>query len=226
MSTSAVPANPAVQNVMQKLARNRMKPYYVERKEDVLPLLSELIPAGSTVGTGGSISMNECGVMDYLRSGPFRFLDRYRPGLTKEEGIELRRQSLLADVFLAGCNAITADGALVNADGMSNRVAAIAFGPKSVILIAGINKLVADEKEALLRIRTVAAPRNAKENVKADTPCSHTGRCAASDGAISECGFAAGCFGTSRICCNYLVSAYQRVPDRIKVILVGEPLGY
>lgn len=209
-----------MENVLAQLKKNRFAPYYLETKEQVVPLLRELLPAGGSVGAGGSMTLREAGVMALLRSGAYRFYDRERPGITPDEIRQVYLDSLGADAYLCSANAVTENGELVNVDGNSNRIAAICYGPKSVIIVAGINKIVATAEEGLRRIKTTAAPQNANR-LSCRTYCREAGVCMGLEGGIT-----AGCGSTERICCNYLVSGPQRVPGRIKVILVGEELGY
>lgn len=207
--------------VIEKLERNNMKGYYVPTKEEAAAKVAELLHEGDTVAVGGSMSLEEAGVMKLLRSGKYRFLDRYAPGLTREEMEEIYRQSFFADAYLCSSNAVTMNGELYNVDGNSNRVAAICYGPRSVILVVGCNKIVRDIPAAVTRVKRRAAPANTVR-LRCDTPCAKTGSCAG----IQREGMTDGCAVEGRICCNYVVSARQRVPGRIKVILVGEELGY
>lgn len=205
---------------VEALRRNRMAAYYVPTAAEVVPLVRSLLKAGDSIGVGGSVTLDQTGVSELIRDPQYRFIDRYEAGLSKEEVNDRLRQSLLADVFLTSANAITLNGELYNVDGRSNRVAAIAFGPRSVIVVAGINKLVTDLDEAAKRVKLTAAPANV-ERLHCDTGCAKTGVCNGYKGNMT-----AGCAMEGRICCNYLISAMQREKDRIKVILVGEPLGY
>ena len=213
-----IPAN--VETAMAALVRNNMAAYYVETAKDVPAMVASLLNKGDTVAVGGSVTLDETGVMDLLRSGDYRFLDRYEEGLTREEITKVFQESFFADAYLCSSNAVTLRGELYNVDGNSNRIAAIAFGPKSVILVVGIQKLVPDLAAAQELVKKVAAPKNAKR-LSCDTYCAKTGICAGVDG-----GMTLGCATDARICCNYLVSAKQRHKDRIKVIFVGEPVGY
>ncbi|MCU0236962.1 MAG: lactate utilization protein [Acidobacteria bacterium] len=172
------------------------------------------IPAGSLVGLGGSETILESGLLDALRKMDIRLLDRYQPGLSRAEVDEMRRQGLLADIFLMSSNAVSADGRLVNIDGTGNRVAALVFGPKRVVVIAGMNKVAADLESAIARARNTAAAANSLR-VGADTPCSHTGFCQDPH-----------CHPPQRICCQLVVTESGMVPGRIRVVLVGESLGY
>lgn len=205
---------------MEALRKNRMAPYYVDTKEEVVPLVCSLIAEGATVAVGGSQTLKQTGVLDHLRSGRYTFFDRYQPGLSQEQIFDVFRQSLTADTFLCSANAVTENGEIYNVDGNSNRIAAICFGPRSVIMVVGKNKIVRDLDEAVRRVKTTAAPPNAKRQGK-KTYCEATGCCLCSDGGMTD-----GCLSVDRMCCNYLVSARQRFQDRIKVIFVGEDLGF
>lgn len=212
--------NETVQKVIDALRKNRMLAEYVSCKEDAVTLVKTLIPAGSTVATGGSRSLDESGVTDLLRSGEYIFFDRNNPTLTPEEKAEMTAKGATADVYLCSSNAITEQGELYNVDGFSNRVAAIANGPKKVIMVVGVNKIVPDLDAAIRRVKTIAAPLNTKR-LNCDTYCLKTGVCMGLEGGMTD-----GCHSPGRICCSYLISAQQRVENRIHVILVGEPLGF
>ena len=212
--------NEALQTVIQKrmertaqaLRGNNMDAYCVATAAEVPALAASLMHEGETVAVGGSATLDECGVMELLRAGRYNFLDRYAPGLAPQEVEDIYRRAFFADTFLASANAVTEAGEIFNVDGNSNRIAAIAFGPKSVILVVGYNKLVRDLDEAETRLEAIAAPANAIRLHK-KTPCVQTGVCAH-------------CKSPDRICCTYMVMRQQRVPGRVKVILVGESLGF
>lgn len=210
----------SIQLVMENLRKNRIAVEYVDQKEDVLPLIRALIPEGSTVATGGSHTLTEVGVIDLLKSGAYIYLDRMAPELTPEQRQEVAIKGNTADFYLCSSNAVTEAGELYNVDGNCNRIAAIAFGPKSVIMVVGVNKIVPDMNAAIQRVKTIAAPLNTKR-LNCDTYCRTAGVCMGIDGKMTD-----GCHSPARICCNYLISAQQRVPDRIRVILVGESLGF
>ncbi len=199
-----------IEKTMRHLEHNQMQAFYVETKEEVIPKLKELLKEGETVAVGGSVTLDECGVLDFLREGRYNFLDRYAEGLSREETMEIFRQSFLADTYLGSANALTEKGEIYNVDGNGNRIAAYAFGPKSVIFVCGYNKIVKDLDSAVHRVKEIAAPANCVR-LKIDSACSKTGACMSCN---------------HEICCDYLVQAYQRQKDRIKVILVGEELGY
>ena len=201
-----------VEKTAENLRKNGFEVQILEHATDVVPVLREIIPDGAVVAHGGSMSLAECGVMELLRSGPYQYLDRDRAGITPEERLECMRQALLSDVYLASANALIESGMIYNVDGNGNRVAALAFGPKEVILVVGYNKIVEDLHEAHRRLRHLAAPANTKR-LNRNTPCAKTGICA-------------DCHSPERICCTYTVQRFSKTPGRIKVILVAEPLGY
>ena len=209
-----------IKKVLTNLEKNNMQGIYVDKISDVVPKIKELISPGETVGAGGSMSLFEAGVIDLLRSGDYNFLDRYAEGLSPDDIRDIFIKSFSADTYFLSANAITENGELYNVDGNSNRVAALVFGPKSVIVIAGINKIVKDVNEAITRVKTVTAPKNSAR-LNCDTYCSKTGKCIAAENTDFS-----GCPSDNRICCNYVVSSHQRIKNRIKVILVGEELGH
>ncbi len=210
-----------MQKTGEALTRNRMHVYYADSKSEALEQVKSLLHAGEIVASGGSMTLEECGVMDLLRSGAYQFLDRAACKL--EEMQTLYRKCFSADAYLCSANAVTANGELYNVDGNSNRVAAISYGPSRVIMVVGCNKLVPDLDAAIKRVKTCAAPANA-ERLSCPTYCKESGSCVSLN--QSAPGMTDGCHGDGRICCNYLVSAQQRNPNRMHVILVAEPLGY
>ena len=211
-----------INKTMEYLQKNNMAAYYVETKEEVVPLLKTLMKEGETVTHGGSVTLVECGVTDMLNSGDYHYVDRSK-AQSPEEVQEIYRKAYFADTYLASANAVTENGLLYNVDGNSNRVSAILFGPKQVIFICGVNKIVKDLDEAVTRLKTIAAPKNTKR-LNCDTYCAKEGECLATGCDASY--MCDGCKSPQRICCNYVISARQRQKDRIKVIIVGEKLGY
>lgn len=211
-----------LERTARSLEANNMKCFIAETKADVLPIVKELLSEGETVSCGGSMSLAETGVAELLRSGAYDFLDR--TGKSPEEAEEIYRRAFFADSYLTSANAITENGELYNVDGNSNRVAAICFGPKSVIVVAGRNKVVPTLEDAVTRVKRLAAPMNTAR-LGCETYCKSKGECMslASGGCA---GMTDGCKSDSRICCSFVVSAYQRIKDRIKVILVNEELGF
>lgn len=212
-------------HLYQKLERtadalcvNRMDAHWVKTKEEALELVRTMLPKGGVITSGGSATLKECGIMELLRCGDYQYLDRET--CAPEEIGEIYRKAFSADVYLCSSNAVLESGALYNVDGNSNRVAAMTFGPKSVIVVAGANKIVPTLEDAIARVKRIAAPVNAARLAQ-ETPCSRCGVCAGINGEM-----AAGCRSEQRICCTYVVNAWQRVPGRIKVILVAEDLGF
>ncbi len=183
-----------------------------ESVDEAAEIIRELINDGDTVSVGGSMTLFEAGIIDMIRDGDYRFLDRYENGLTKEEIREVFIKSFDADVYITSTNAVTERGELYNIDGSGNRVAAMIYGPRSVIVLAGYNKIVKNLDEAKMRLEEIAAPANAIR-LDMNTPCTATGRCM-------------NCSSEDRICADTVIMARQRIKDRIKVILVGEELGY
>lgn len=212
-----------IKKTVDNLRRNNMVPYVVEKGSDVLPLLKTLLPEGVTVGVGGSETLTKLGVISFLREGNYKFFDRYAKGLTRPEAVEVMRQSLLADVFLTSSNAVTEKGELYNVDGNGNRVAALCFGPKEVLVIVGANKIVKDIKAAEERVKKIAAPKNC-QRLALPSPCSKTGECVSLS--LENRELCDGCATESRICSSYVISGYQRNKDRIKVIICKESMGY
>lgn len=204
----------------ENLVKNNMDFYYAETKNDVRPIVESLIKKGDVITNGGSMTMAECGLADLLSSPNYTYLDR--TGKSREEVEEIYIKAFSADVYISSSNAITEDGVLYNVDGNSNRVAALAYGPKSVIIIAGYNKIVKNLEEAEIRVKREAAPPNCVR-LDCNTYCKEKGECVSLSKADRQ--MTDGCSG-DRICCNYLISAHQRHKGRIKVILVGEELGY
>ena len=214
-----------MERTMENLQKNNIEAFFVPDKKDVIPKLKELIVPGSTVTCGGSMSLYQCGVIDFLRNGPYCFWDRDKEGLSQEDRETIFRQAFSADAYLCSSNAVTENGELYNVDGNSNRTAAILYGPKSVIMVVGMNKIVRNLDEAVARVKTVSAPANALR-LKCGTYCSEKGFCVSLQDKNANVELCSGCQTDARICCNYVVSAHQRHKNRIKVILVGQELGY
>lgn len=211
-----------IKKLMENIKRNNMQPFYAENSAEAVNIVRGLLEKGDVISCGGSVTLQESKVMDLMCSGDYNFLDRSL-AKTPEETRDVYLRTFGADAYLTSCNAITEQGWIYNVDGNSNRIAAIAFGPKSVIVVAGVNKIVKDLKEAELRVKQTAAPQNTVRLSK-DTYCAKTGECVSLN---NECyQICDGCASDDRICCNYLISAFQRHKNRIKVIIVNENLGY
>ena len=212
-----------IEETKRNLEKNNMKVYTVESKDEVYPLIKSLIKKEDVIGFGGSMTLEETKVLDSLINDGYNVLDRRKSGLTPEEIREIYRKCFFADWFLMSSNAITKNGLLYNVDGNGNRVAALIYGPDRVIVVAGKNKIVENENEAVLRVKKIACPRNC-ERLDVKSYCLARGHCMSLD--TGGKGLFDGCNSDTRICCNYVVSSKQKVKDRIVVILVNEELGY
>ncbi|MBR7133475.1 MAG: lactate utilization protein [Clostridia bacterium] len=213
-----------VERLIEALSRNNMQGIYVEKTADIVKTVEAMLFEGCVITAGGSVSVKESGVWDLISKPCYEFFDRTRAGISEEERLEAFRQAIGCDFFFCSANAITEQGELVNVDGFGNRVASITFGPKKVIMIVGINKLVKNIDEAFLRIKSTAAPKNCVR-LGIDSPCAKLGKCVS----LAKSGtpdITDGCDFSRRICASYLVSGRQQEKNRITVIICGEPLGY
>ena len=199
------------QVLLKNLRSRHFEAYYCAGREEALAKALELIPKGAVVGWGGATSAQQIGLMEALNAGEYRTIDRDK-ATTPEARVRAMKQCLTADVFLTGANGLSLDGQMVNIDGNGNRVAAIVYGPDSVLVIAGMNKVTDTLEDAVTRARTVAAPMN-KQRFPAKTPCEVTGSCA-------------DCKSDGCICNQILITRNCNPAGRIKVILVGEELGF
>lgn len=197
--------------VIKNLEKRQMEGYYAPDKNAALELLRSMIPEGSTIGYGGSVSLSEIGALTALDTPSYKLIKR-EEAKTEEDTERIFREILFADFFLMSSNAITVDGELVNVDGRGNRIAFLAYGPKNVILICGMNKITADVDSAIKRIKTLAAPANAVR-LNRSTPCAITGICG-------------DCQSPDCICANTIITRRSHIKGRVKVILVGEELGF
>ncbi len=201
-----------INTTINSLKRNGINGYLVNGNKELIDKINELTKDGDTVGCGGSMTLFETGIIDYLRSGKYNFLDRYKEGLSKDDVKNVYRNTFSADVYFTSTNAITEKGELYNVDGTGNRVAAMLYGPDKVIVIAGINKIVKDIEEATERNERISAPANCKRLSK-DTPCIKVGHCV-------------NCSSEERICNEYTIIKRQGNKDRMHVIFLNEELGY
>lgn len=197
--------------LVKNLQSRHFEAYYCSTKEEALEKALSLIPQNATVGWGGSMTCQQIGLLEAIRAGEYRVFDR-DTCKTAEEREELMRQTLLCDTFLTSANAISLDGQMVNIDGNGNRVAAIVYGPKQVIVVAGMNKVEDSLDAAINRARTVAAPMN-QMRFGHPNPCTATGSCA-------------DCKSETCICNHILVTRHCRPVGKIKFVLVGEDLGF
>lgn len=198
--------------VIENLKKRHMTGYYCKTPEEAVSLASSLIKKGSSVSWGGTMTISEIGMMDALRSREdLTLLDR-STAQNQEEVEKIYRQVFSADSYIMSTNAITLDGELLNIDGTGNRVAALIYGPKQVIILAGMNKVCKDLEEAMTRVRNIASPPNCiRLNKK--TPCAVTGVCG-------------NCLSEDCICNQIVTTRNSRDPERIKVILIEGSWGY
>lgn len=201
------------QTIIKGLEKRNMEGVFCETKEDALAKTLSYIEEGSSVTWGGSMSISEIGLMDAVKNGNYEIIDR-SVAKNYDEQREIFSKAVLADYYLMSSNAITLDGELINIDGTGNRVACLTYGPKNVIMIVGMNKVANDVEDGIKRVRNFASPPNTLR-LGLKTPCSMTGRCG-------------DCYGDTCICSQIVVTRRQSAAmrGRIKVILVGESLGY
>ena len=207
--------NETFEQCRKNLLRRGFEVRIAATTEEARQILREEIRAAApeTISFGGSMTMEATGIVDELRrEGRYRLFDGVDYTLPPEERIEIRRQGLLADLYISGINAITEEGALYWLDGIGNRVAAIAFGPRKVLLVVGRNKITPTREAAEERIRTIAAPQNIARHPGFRTPCAVTGVCA-------------DCYSEDRICNTHLRMERCFPRKRITVILIDEEMG-
>lgn len=202
------------ERVIKMMKKRNFEGFYFDCSKEAVEAIVRKIPKGSLVGLGGSETILETGLVDALRKMEISLLDRYAESVSQVRIDEMRRDGLLSDIYIAGCNAITENGLLVNMDGMGNRVAAMTYGPKKVFLLAGINKIVTSLDHAIDRIKNLAAPMDAVR-MEVNTPCASTGSCNEPN-----------CHPPNRICSTLSIMEASWFPGRITVVLVGESLGY
>lgn len=199
-------------NLIEGLKKRNMNGYYCKSIDEILERVALLLEDAKTVSNGGSMTLKDCGVMDMLKNkSDIEFIDR-ETAKNDEEKFELFRKGLMADAYFMSTNAITEDGIMVNVDGTGNRVAALIFGPKKVIIVTGLNKVCANLDDAMLRARTYASPLNSIR-LGRNTPCNANGKCA-------------DCFSPESICNQIVITRRSGDPDRIHVIITDEDYGF
>lgn len=196
--------------VVEALTKRHFEAYYVSDSKDVAAKVMELIPAGASVSWGGTTTVDQLGIKKLLADKGYTLIDR-DTAKSPEEREEIMHQALMSDFFLMSSNAITEDGELFNIDGKGNRVAALCYGPKNILIIAGMNKIVPDMDAAYDKVRNYTSPVNAMRFCDA-TPCAKTGLCG-------------DCLSPQSICAQFVETRICKPEGRIKVILVGEDLG-
>lgn len=198
-------------SLIEKFNKRGIEGYYCENAEDALLTAKRFLTPGCSISWGGSETISEIGLLDAIKTSDYILYDRYSVN-TPEEKTMMYSKIVTADYYFMSSNAITLDGQLVNIDGLGNRVACLITGPKNVIVIAGMNKIVIDVNTGIERIRNMASPPNANR-LGLKTPCAELGRCA-------------NCLVDDCICCEIVITRKSKISGRIKVLLVGEELGY
>lgn len=197
--------------IIENFKKRQIEGYYCNDKKEAIEKALELMPEGSVIGWGGSMTLQEMGLLDIIKSKKYNVIDR-DTAKTQEEQRKLYGEICCSDFFLMSTNAITLDGELINIDGRGNRVAFLCYGPQYVLILAGMNKVVTDIEAGIKRIRNIAAPPNGIRLNK-QTPCAITGACR-------------DCYSPDCMCGQLVVTRRSGIPKRIKVILIGEELGY
>lgn len=198
-------------SLIEKFGLRQIEAYYAADRKEALEKACRYLSPESSVSWGGSVTLNEIGLIDAIKASDCTIYDRAE-AVTPQQKRELFGKIASCDYYFMSSNAITLDGQLVNIDGTGNRVASLIHGPQNVVIIAGMNKIVPDIKSAIDRIRNMAAPPNAVR-LNYNTPCKELGRCA-------------DCLSRDCICDQIVITRRSFVPNRIKIILVGEELGY
>lgn len=199
------------ETMIKKFNRRNIEAVYCDTAEDARRAVLEMIPEGASVTFGGSVTLDECGIMDAVKTGSYDFIDRTQ-AVTPEEKRAMFQRQAGADYFLMSTNAFTADGELVNIDGNGNRVSLLIHGPEHVIVVTGMNKLTGNTDEAIRRTQNIASPPNCVR-LNCKTPCAATGLCG-------------DCHGEGTICCQVVITRHSRHAGRITVVMVGESLGF
>ncbi|NLY71163.1 MAG: LUD domain-containing protein [Clostridiales bacterium] len=200
-----------VKRTIDNLKNNGFDVQYFETKEEVRKALLEEIPADSSVGFGGSITVKDLNIYEDLKERGNKVYWHWKAG-ENESRKEILKNAANADIFISSTNAITESGRLVNIDATCNRITGIIYGHEKVFIVAGTNKIARNSEEALIRIKTIVAPRNAKR-LGVDTPCVETGKCM-------------NCNSPERICRATLIIDKQPWGNPITIFLVNEELGY
>ncbi|NWG03251.1 MAG: lactate utilization protein [Syntrophaceae bacterium] len=198
--------------VIEKLEAHEFKAIFIKTKEEAVQEVWKHITPNQRIGVGGSLTVRELGILEKLEAQGHMIYDHWKPGLSKENILEIRKAQMTSDLFLGSTNAVTLNGELVNMDGIGNRVNSTNFGPGKVILVVGYNKMVDDIQEAIHRIKNIAAPMNARR-LNIDVPCAKVGKCV-------------DCNSPNRICRVLVIHERKPSLTDIHIILVGEDLGF
>lgn len=211
MSPKEIAKQNLANTIIKNMQKKNMEGYYCATSAEAVEKALSLMPEGSSITWGGSETVKECGLMDAIHEKKYELIDRAEAKTPAEARIMYGRQ-VMADFFLMSSNAVTIGGELVNIDGNSNRVACLCCGPQNVIVIAGMNKVVSTIEDGVNRVRNFAAPPNTVR-LNRNTPCSTTGKCG-------------DCYSPDCVCSQIVITRRSSIPNRIKVILVGEELGF
>jgi L-lactate utilization protein LutB len=198
---------------VENLEKNEFKALYFSNKDDAKDYIKKIAENYNSVGFGGSITVvNELEIDKMVKEAGKEVLNHNRPELSLEEKLVIRKKQLTCDLFITSANAVTKDGKIVNVDGIGNRVAASIFGPKKILIVAGVNKITKDIHAALKRVKEIAAPMNANR-LGSKTPCAETGECV-------------DCKSPGRICRVTVIMDKKPKLSDMEVIIIGENLGY
>lgn len=198
-------------SVIKEFQKRGIDGFYCQTSKEAVELAMSMMEPNSVIASGGSQTLEESGMMRAILESDHTYIDRLK-ATTPEEKRELYAKSVMADYYFMSSNAITLAGELVNIDGNGNRVACLITGPRTVIILAGMNKIVSDAKEAVNRVRNIAAPPNGVR-LNLNTPCASIGKCA-------------DCMSEQTMCSHIVITRRPKQNGRIKVILIGESLGY
>ena len=202
-----------IKELIEVLKKRDFNAVMAEDKEDAKRIVMDMIPEGSVIAVGGSVTLNETGILDEIRSDKYKFIDHYNVA-SYEEMLDKYREGYYADVFVSSTNAVTMGGQLVNIDCTGNRTSQIVFGPKKVIIVAGVNKIVETVEEGMKRAKSIA-PMNARR-ISHKTPCATDTSCKCTE-----------CSVQARMCnVTSIVDGCHYFPQRINIVLVPENLGY
>lgn len=197
--------------IIEKFNKRGIEGYYCDNRKDALLTAKRFLTPGCSISWGGSETLIEIGIFEELYDSDYIIYDR-TSATTPEERSQMYAKAVTADYYFMSSNAITQDGQLVNIDAGGNRVACLITGPKNVIIIAGMNKIVTDVTAGINRVQNMASPPNCVR-LELKTPCAEIGKCA-------------NCLVDDCICCEIVITRKSKIPGRIKVILVGEELGF
>lgn len=199
------------ETIIKHLEKRGMEGYFFENSASCTHAILSSIPDNSVIAWGGSESIKECGLMEGIQKGNYKLIDRFAAS-TPDEARNLYAQSVLSDYYLMSSNAVTLQGELINIDGSGNRVACLIHGPKNIIMVVGMNKIVTDIASGIDRVRNFASPPNAKR-LNRQTPCNAVGHCN-------------NCLSPDCMCNQIVITRRSGIKGRIKVYFIAEELGY